>query len=57
LSAANIRAGVIGNSLMLTPKSRSASSTAAVTAAEAAIVPLSPAPLMPSGLSGVDDHM
>src|ERR1700722_3436764 len=56
-SAANIRAGVMGNSVMVTPKSRNASSTAEVTAAEAAIVPLSPAPLMPSGLSGVGDSM
>ena len=42
---------------MRTPNGRSASSTAEAIAAGAAIVPLSAAPLTPSGLSGVGDSM
>ncbi len=46
------RAGLIGASVIFTLKGMSAFSTAAMTAAIAGIVPPSPAPLTPIGLSG-----
>src|SRR5579862_2387905 len=50
---ARSRGGVTGNSRTRTPKGRSASSIAETIAAGAAIVPLSAAPLTPSGFIGV----
>jgi hypothetical protein len=47
-----MRAGVSGACDMLTPRSASASSTAEITAAATGIVPPSPTPFTPSGLSG-----
>src|SRR5258708_37114145 len=47
-----IRAGLIGASLILIPNGLSAFSTAPMMAPIAAIVPPSPAPFRPSGLSG-----
>ena len=54
---ANNRSGVTGKSVIRTPSGRSASSIAETMAAGAPMVPLSAAPLTPSGLSGVGDSM
>jgi hypothetical protein len=51
-TSATMRSGLIGASLRLTPNGASAFSTAPMMAAIAAMVPPSPAPLSPSGLSG-----
>src|SRR5262249_10186739 len=50
--SSRIRCGVSGVCVMRTPNGASASSIAEITAAAAGIVPTSPAPLAPSGLSG-----
>ena len=50
--AAQIRAGVSGMSRWLIPSGASASMTALATAAVEAMVPVSPAPLMPMGFTG-----
>src|SRR5258707_13181021 len=50
-----IRAGLIGASLILIPNGLSAFSTAPMMAPIAAMVPPSPAPFTPSGLSGEAD--
>ena len=50
--ASQTRIGLSGMLMNSTPSGRSASSTALVTAAEAAIVPASPTPLTPSELTG-----
>ena len=54
---AKSRSGRIGRSVIVTPRGASAFSTAEASAAGAAMVPLSAAPLTPSGLSGVGDSM
>src|SRR5215470_5008003 len=51
-TSATIRAGLIGASLILTPNGASAFSTAPIMAAIDAMVPPSPAPFRPSGLTG-----
>src|SRR5262249_17996723 len=51
------RAGVTGSSRMGTRSGKSASSIAETIAGGAPMVPLSAAPLTPSGLSGVGDSM
>src|SRR5262249_47610600 len=51
-SAATMRSGVNGASVNRTPNGESASSMALTIAAAAGIVPPSPAPLTPRGLSG-----
>src|SRR5580704_2485157 len=50
--ASQIRIGLSGMLMKSTPRGRSASITALVTAALAAIVPASPTPLAPSELTG-----
>src|SRR5215475_15525695 len=50
--SSTIRAGLIGASLILMPNGASAFSTEPMMAAIDAMVPPSPAPLRPSGLSG-----
>src|SRR4029078_1913948 len=51
-NAVTMRSGVRGMSVKRTPNGDSASSMAAMIAAGAGMVPPSPAPLTPSGLSG-----
>ena len=45
------RSGVAGSGMSVTPRCESASTTALMTAGAAAIVPVSPTPFTPSGLS------
>ena len=51
--ARQTRSGVAGMSMSVTPKGESASTTAFMTAAVEAIVPVSPTPLTPSGFVGL----
>ena len=51
--AAHTRPGVVGMSMWRTPRWLTASMTAFCTAGVAPIVPASPMPLTPSGLTGV----
>ena len=50
--ASQIRIGLSGMFMYVTPSGRRASMTALVTAGDAAIVPASPMPLTPSELTG-----
>src|SRR4029078_5365782 len=49
--ALHTRSGVAGSPISVTPRCESASTTALMTAGAAAIVPVSPTPFTPSGLS------
>src|SRR5947208_7851621 len=51
--ARQTRSGVAGMSMLVTPRADSASTTALITAAVDAIVPVSPTPLTPSGFVGL----
>ena len=55
--ARHTRSGVAGIGTSRTPKSRSASTTALITAGGAPVVPPSPPPLTPSGLLGASTSL